>query len=100
MAFKLLHTEDALKDLEIVLDYVPGENPEAAARFGNALLNHVDLLGSFPHAGTPVTPIARGSAGFSTRRSESTTASGNAARPSKYCTPGTLPAASRGKSSG
>ena len=36
MAHKILLTEDALDD------------PVAAARFGNALLNHVELLATLP----------------------------------------------------
>lgn len=54
MAFKILFTEDALIDLEIVLDYIRADDPEAAARFGNALLNHIELLATFPHIGAPV----------------------------------------------
>ena len=54
MVFKILYTEDALADLESILDYIRAENPKAAARFGDALLNHVDLLKAFPHIGSPV----------------------------------------------
>ncbi len=53
MAFRILYTEDALADLETILDSIRADNP-AAARFGNALLNHVDLLAAFPHIGSPV----------------------------------------------
>ncbi len=54
MAFKILFTEDALIDLEIILDYIRADDPEAAARFGTALLNHTELLATFPHIGAPV----------------------------------------------
>ena len=54
MAFKILFTEDSLSDLEAILDYIRADDPEAAARFGNALLNHTELLATFPHIGTPV----------------------------------------------
>ena len=54
MAFKIVYTEDALADLEAILDYIRADSPAAAARFGNALLNHVDLLAPFPHIGSPV----------------------------------------------
>ena len=54
MAFQILFTEDALIDLEIILDYIRADDPEAAARFGNALLNHIELLSTFPHIGAPV----------------------------------------------
>jgi len=48
VAHRILYTEDALIDLEIILDYIRADNPSAAKRFGTALLNHVDLLESFP----------------------------------------------------
>ena len=48
MAYKILFTEDALVDLEIILDYIGADNPSAAERFGAALLNHIELLQSFP----------------------------------------------------
>ena len=54
MAFKIVYTEGALADLEATLDYIRADNREAAARFGDALLNHVDLLAAFPHVGSPV----------------------------------------------
>ena len=54
MAYKILYTEDALADLENILDYIRADNPAAAARFGHALLNHVDLLARFPHIGSPL----------------------------------------------
>jgi plasmid stabilization system protein ParE len=53
MAFKILYTEKALADLEAILDYILADNPAAATRFGNDLLNHVDLLAAFPHIGSP-----------------------------------------------
>jgi plasmid stabilization system protein ParE len=54
MAFKIIYTESALADLEAILDYILVDNPAAASRFGNDLLNHVDLLAAFPHIGSPV----------------------------------------------
>ena len=54
MAFKIVFTEDSLSDLEAILDYIRADDPEAAARFGNALLNHTELLATFPHIGAPV----------------------------------------------
>jgi plasmid stabilization system protein ParE len=54
MAFKILYTEEALSDLEATFDYIRADNPAAAGRFGNALLNHVELLANFPHIGSPV----------------------------------------------
>ena len=54
MAYKILFTEDALADLEVILDYVRADNPSAAERFGASLLNYVELLESFPRMGIPV----------------------------------------------
>jgi toxin ParE1/3/4 len=54
VAFKILFSEDSLIDLEAILDYVRSDNPEAAERFGNALLDHTEVLAIFPHVGTPV----------------------------------------------
>ena len=54
MVYKILFTDDALVDLEIILDYVRADNPSAAERFGTSLLNHVELLQSFPRVGMPV----------------------------------------------
>ena len=54
MAFTILFTEASLSDLEAILDYIRADDSEAAARFGNAILNHIELLASFPHMGTPL----------------------------------------------
>jgi plasmid stabilization system protein ParE len=54
VAYKILFTEDALADLEIILDYICADNPGAAERFGTALLNHVEILQNFPRLGVPV----------------------------------------------
>jgi plasmid stabilization system protein ParE len=54
VAYKTFFTEDALVDLEDLLDYIRSDQPSAAERFGTALLNHVDLLQSFPRLGEPV----------------------------------------------
>ena len=54
MAYKIFFTEDALVDLEILLDYIRTDNIVAARRFGTALLNHVELLQQFPRLGVLV----------------------------------------------
>jgi toxin ParE1/3/4 len=54
VGYKILFTDDALVDLEIILDYIRDDNPDAADRFGTALLNHVEVLQSFPRIGVPV----------------------------------------------
>ena len=54
MVFKILFAEDALADLESLLDFIRADNPVAAERFGTALLNHVELLRDFPRLGAVV----------------------------------------------
>jgi plasmid stabilization system protein ParE len=54
VGYKILFTEDALVDLEIILDYMRADKPDAANRFGTALLNHIELLQSFPRIGVLV----------------------------------------------
>ena len=55
MAYRLLYTEDSLADLQAVLGYIQRDNPDAAERFGAALLDHVAQLAEFPRLGSPVT---------------------------------------------
>jgi plasmid stabilization system protein ParE len=52
--FQVRITEEALADLEEILDYSWANLPGSRERFANALLNHVDLLKSFPYIGSPV----------------------------------------------
>ena len=54
MSYKVIYTEDALSDLDNILEYIRADNPAAAERFGIALLNHIDLLGRFPYIGSVV----------------------------------------------
>jgi toxin ParE1/3/4 len=54
VAYRVLYSDAALISLEDVLEFIHRDNPAAAARFGNALLNHVDLLAEFPHIGAPM----------------------------------------------
>ena len=54
MACQIFYTEDALVDLEIILEYVRADNAPAAERLGTALLAHVDLLRHFPRLGASV----------------------------------------------
>lgn len=54
MAFQVRIAEAALADLEEVLAYSSARFPENTERFGNAILNHIYLLKSFPYIGAPV----------------------------------------------
>jgi plasmid stabilization system protein ParE len=52
--FKIRITEAALADFEDILAYSWDNFPATAERFGKAILNHVDLLRSYPYIGSPV----------------------------------------------
>ena len=54
MAYKIFFTEDALKDLEEILDYIRLDNRAAADSFGSGLLDHLELLKDFPYIGSSV----------------------------------------------
>ena len=51
MDYRLLFTQRALNDLSEIVGHIARDDDEAASRFGNALLDHVDLLGRFPRMG-------------------------------------------------
>lgn len=51
MDYQLLFTQRALRDLGDIIGYIAENDAESASRFGNALLDHVDLLGRFPRMG-------------------------------------------------
>ncbi len=54
MDFKVLYTEGALADLADIFARSWEEHPGTTERFASSLLNHVDLLKSFPRMGAPV----------------------------------------------
>jgi plasmid stabilization system protein ParE len=54
VAFKIVITEPALADLEMVMNWSLEKYPAASERFGIALLKHVELLKAFPFVGAPV----------------------------------------------
>ena len=54
MAYKIFFTEDALAELENILDFIRADNQSAAEEFGEALLDHIGLLREFPQIGTSV----------------------------------------------
>ena len=49
--YKVIVSPRAWDDFFEIFDYISRDNRDAAARFCDALLNHVDLLGTFPHIG-------------------------------------------------
>ena len=54
MDFRILYAQPALADLREILAGSWENHPASTERFVYALLNHVDLLKSFPRLGEPV----------------------------------------------
>ena len=54
MDFQVRITQSALEDFEEILAYSRANFPSATERFGNAVLDHLDLLKPFPYVGSPV----------------------------------------------
>ncbi len=54
MDFKVILGRLALADLEGIVRYVAGHDPQAAGRLGNRLLDQAESLAQFPHRGGPV----------------------------------------------
>jgi plasmid stabilization system protein ParE len=54
MDFQVQISETALAEFEDILEYSWINFPASAESFGNALLNHVGLLRTFPYIGSPV----------------------------------------------
>jgi plasmid stabilization system protein ParE len=52
--FKVFYTPRALVDLEAIMRWSWNKHPETTERFATALLNHVELLKTFPHLGKSV----------------------------------------------
>ena len=51
MDYRLLFTQRALSDLAGIVGHIAEDDAEVASRFGEALLDHVDLLSRFPRMG-------------------------------------------------
>jgi len=57
--FRLLFTQKALKNLAEIIGYIAEDDSQAAERFGNSLLDHVQLLTRFPRMGAAIRKRAR-----------------------------------------
>ena len=51
MDYQLLYTQRALSDLAAIIGYIAEDDAQAALRFGDSLLDHIDLLARFPRIG-------------------------------------------------
>jgi plasmid stabilization system protein ParE len=49
--YRLDYTKKALNDLAEIIGHIADEDAEAAVRFANSLLDHLDLLTRFPRMG-------------------------------------------------
>lgn len=54
MDYRIVFTQKALTDLAELIGHIAEDDAGAASRFGEALLNHVDLLSRFPRMGSPI----------------------------------------------
>lgn len=59
MDYRLLYTQRSLADLADIIRYIAEDDPEAASRFGDSLLDHIELLARFPHMGSVIRKRAR-----------------------------------------
>ena len=53
MGCKIIFSPQAIADLEAAVRFIAEENPDAAARVGNALIDRVAILENFPLLGSP-----------------------------------------------
>ncbi len=51
MDYRLLYTQRALNDLAEIIGHIAEDDAQAASRFGNSLIAHVELLARFPRMG-------------------------------------------------
>src|SRR3990172_3934334 len=56
MGRKVIITDPAVEDLGAIVSHIARDNPRAAARLGNDLLDQALLLGTFPLRGTVYGP--------------------------------------------
>jgi toxin ParE1/3/4 len=52
--FRLLYSQRALSDLEEIVGYIAEDDSDSAVRFGDSLLDHLELFEKFPRIGTPI----------------------------------------------
>ena len=51
MDFKIIWSDEAIADLNDICSYIARQDPEAALRMGNGIIDHVGILGQFPFIG-------------------------------------------------
>jgi toxin ParE1/3/4 len=60
MDFKVIWSDEAIADLHEICSYIARDNPEAALRLGNGILDHVRILARFPFIGPTYPSGVRG----------------------------------------
>jgi plasmid stabilization system protein ParE len=60
MDFKIIWSDEAIADLYGICFHIARNNPEAAERIGNGILDHALILASFPFIGPPYPRGANG----------------------------------------
>ncbi len=53
MDCKIVFSPQAIADLEAIVRYIAKDNPDAALRVGNALIDRVTILQNYPLLGSP-----------------------------------------------
>jgi len=61
MDYKVIWSEEAIADLSDICGYIARNDPEAALRIGNGILDHVRILAEFPFIGPTYPRGTRGS---------------------------------------
>lgn len=59
MDYRVLFSQRALNDVSVIVGHLARDDDEAASRFGETLLDHVDLLGRFPRIGNIIRKRSR-----------------------------------------
>ena len=59
MDYRLLYTQKALSDLAEILGHIAEDDAEAASRFGDSLLDHIEFLKRFPRLGSVIRKRSR-----------------------------------------
>jgi plasmid stabilization system protein ParE len=57
--FRLLYAQRALNDLAEIVAHIGEDDAEAAANFGESLLDHLEFLEKFPRMGSAIRKRAR-----------------------------------------
>jgi plasmid stabilization system protein ParE len=57
--YRILFTQEALKDLAEIIGHIAEDDDEAASRFGDSLLDHVELLTRYPRMGGEIRKRSR-----------------------------------------